>query len=430
MRMLRLVFSIFLMTIAMVIGARQIAMWWPADALLFSTCDFMNGKCILEMRDRRTWRTLQIFQLNYTNIEPIFLSREGHLAFTNHEGSPFPALYVWDGKPVLVSANITTFPVWSNDGRLAFESFQTGHSEIYVWDGKTVTSVSQSLAEDSNPMWIGDGRLAFISTSPNSVFRLLNVLNVWDGQDVTRINQQEDYYYRLRWSTDGKLAFAILGRQKTEIMIHVDNQKFPIDFALRDIDFLSWSNDGRLAFMSSQTGDSEIYTWDGEQLLNISRNTGADLSPMWSPDNRLAFLSYRQGNQSDLRDIYVWDGKSLTNITQRSSTYSSLYWGRDGQLFFIADRGEGVEVYAWDGAQINRITNNNQSEELIYPLDDGRIAFSSYDFMRGVREFSLWDGKTLINMGNCQNRAKPSTLMTTADCDEVGILMLRPSQKP
>jgi WD40 repeat protein len=68
---------------------------------------------------------------------------------------------------------------WSNDGRLAFAASHDNRYEINVWDGNTITNISDA-PNSGEPVWSNDGRLAFkaeINSNGNEQ------IYVWDGSN-------------------------------------------------------------------------------------------------------------------------------------------------------------------------------------------------------------------------------------------------------
>jgi hypothetical protein len=100
-----------------------------------------------------------------------------------------------------IDTNFYSAPTWSADGRLAFVSARDGNLEIYVWDGTSLTNVSNDSEVDYAPVWGLDGRLAFISRRTGS-----DQVHIWDGTSLTNISQNLEVDRRAAWSRDGRLA--------------------------------------------------------------------------------------------------------------------------------------------------------------------------------------------------------------------------------
>lgn len=160
-------------------------------------------------------------------------------------------------------------PEWSPDGtRLAFVSYRTGGSDIYVVnaDGSGLRNLSPNdfpaVTFEFSPTWSPDGgRIAF--SSDRGGFRTIWSMRS-DGSDLVRLTS---------------------------------------DLDARDSE-PSWSPDGqRIAFRrrSSQggvaTSDVALMNADGSNVVRLAQ-AGDDLSPSWSPDGtRIAFISDRVGNE-------------------------------------------------------------------------------------------------------------------------------------
>jgi Tol biopolymer transport system component len=97
-------------------------------------------------------------------------------------------IYVWDGKTITTfpqgAENVT--PKWSPDGRLAFVSAkeEEGLRGVYVWDGKMLTDLSDSGSDDRSFAWTNDGRLTFVSARNDSW-----AIYVWDGVSPLNVLQ-------------------------------------------------------------------------------------------------------------------------------------------------------------------------------------------------------------------------------------------------
>src|SRR5439155_16168842 len=107
---------------------------------------------------------------------PLAWSPDGrYLAFESYLDEKHKMIYIWDGKAIInITPNDLAETVefydegsWSVDDHFAFNVwFDNGQSrgdpsEIYLWDGKSTTSLSQNpTGRDERPTWNTDGRFA------------------------------------------------------------------------------------------------------------------------------------------------------------------------------------------------------------------------------------------------------------------------------
>jgi TolB protein len=101
-------------------------------------------------------------------------------------------------------------------------------------------------------------------------------------------------------------------------------------------------NGGRIAFASNRSGEFQIFIMnsDGTGLLQVTHDTGGNVTPSWSPDGRMiAFASteQRDGNA----EVYVMnaDGSDQRRLTNNPADDSHPHWSPDSQrIIFSSSR--------------------------------------------------------------------------------------------
>ena len=144
-----------------------------------------------------------------------------------------------------------------------------------------------------------------------------------------------------------------------------------------------YEQNGRVAFASDRDGDYEIYSIkdDGTDLVKLTDNAGADLSPDWSPNgSRIVFTSNRDGDH----DIYAMDpgGGNVVQITNRPGYESGPVWSGFGtRIAFIAQmqNGESIGFVNADGSGLDVPNGGAQYGGVSWSSDDALLVYSLGD---------------------------------------------------
>ncbi len=317
------------------------------------------------------------------NFMRFSFSTDGRLAFSSGPESK-GQIYVSDtvsarSSPVNISQNprATGYPLaWSPDGHyLAFVSYLDNSALIELWDGKTTVNITPNDLEEAvrsyTVSWSFDGRLAFTAYydegyPPKGDF---SEIYLWDGKTTTSLSQNPTGRDEgVTWSTDGRVAFLSARDGEYDIFVWdgVSVKNGSPDVATFTnvlpkltayFSFPVWTNNGLLAFVSQAPHDShaQIYLWDGQTATNISQNpTKHNGSPTWSADGRWAFSTFFSPDQliyaraADNSPILIMKGQSPA-------------WSVSGYLTFCTLGSSGWVLSMWDGQQIVKIA---QAQEI------------------------------------------------------------------
>ncbi len=214
-------------------------------------------------------------------------SADDRLAFTVLYNDYSPSdIYVWDGRSTTNLSQSPTgrdgSPLWSADGRLAFMSEQGGEYHLLVWDGTSIkdnvpdilsfTNVAPELiVYHSMLTWTSDGRLAFVAQSePDSDFQIY----AWDGKTATNISQNPTMNnFSPVWSKDGRWAQMGDNRSlKQRFLIVRDANNQPIFTAKSYAYFVpAWSSGGNVMFCTFDDQGWGLSVWDGEVAHEVAR---------------------------------------------------------------------------------------------------------------------------------------------------------------
>jgi TolB protein len=139
----------------------------------------------------------------------------------------------------------------------------------------------------------------------------------------------------------------------------------------------------RIAFSVQEGRNKELYVmdWDGEGLLQLTRDRSLALSPAWSPEGSLIlFTSYRAGGGPQICVISSTGGKPFL-VSGRPGNNTSASYAPDGREIALTLSMDGnPEIYLTDarGASPRRLTNNRAIDTSPVWSPTGReIAFTS-----------------------------------------------------
>jgi Tol biopolymer transport system component len=284
---------------------------------------------------------INITQTPTTNEFPSAWSPDGrYLAFVSNEKER-PQLYIWDGVAAInITPNDTPDMIqsyqseWSINGRLAV-TIRYGFSveqntEIYSWDGKTTTNLSQNpLGMDGSPVWNADGRIAFLSERDSDYD-----IYIWDGVSLKDGAPDRDSYTNAAPELTGFMSSP------------------------------TWTNEGLLSFAGfgphNQNARLQIYVWDGQTVTNIRQNRTLERGvPHWSRDGRLVISPY--GDPWPKLNVYDTNYRLLLRVVARSGPA----WSSDGYLMFCTPVNE---LAIWDGRLIVKLT---PPEEIVAKWGNG-----------------------------------------------------------
>lgn len=247
-------------------------------------------------------------------------------------------------------------------GRIVFDSFRDGNSEIYVLNANnSVTNLTNNSANDNDPSWSPKSKqIVFASKrdDPNGDIYTMDS----DGSNVTRLTTSSTNDVTPAWSPKGTLI--AYSSNSDVILIKPDGtvvrnltSAFP-GTALEP----AWSPDGRkIAFRGFDGNDEEIYTIStkGTGLVNITNDAANEDGPAWSPDgSKIAYSSDAPG-QSQIF-ISNADGTNPTQVTFVADQSFSLSpsWSADGRQL-VYNAANSIVTISIDGSGRQVLTSDS-----------------------------------------------------------------------
>ncbi len=191
-------------------------------------------------------------------------------------------IFLWDGQSITNLSQRPTaesgYPAWSNQGELAFYSRQDGVYEISIWDGMslrngapdrdTFTTIAPDVVViNHNLSWTNTGDLAFSGRQPQDE---TSHIYVWDGQTITNLSQlPASESYLPRWSASGLWNFVVL----PEYEVHVRDETNRAVFTDRVIFLAVWGPNDYLTFCRGESGSQllDLRLWNGQDVIDVTR---------------------------------------------------------------------------------------------------------------------------------------------------------------
>lgn len=179
----------------------------------------------------------------------------------------------------------------------------------------------------------------------------------------------------LQMTVGNAAGYSATNTSPAESLSYKSSQGQSIDTSQRAVN-------GKIVFASDTGGTYEIYSIDadGNNRVQLTSNSAADLDPAWSPDGKkITFISNRDGNF----EIYVMnaDGSTQTRLTNTPGDEFDVAWSPSGaKIAFASDRDGDYEVYTMnaDGSAQTNLTNNPADDAFpTWSPNSAKLAFTS-----------------------------------------------------
>jgi len=242
---------------------------WSPDGRYLAYGSFQDNETTLSIWDGES--SVQIITTSARiSIDEFTWSSDGRLAFTifdTPEGDN-SEIFIWDGaKTVSLTQNPTgmdRYPAWSVDGHLAFLSERAGAYDIFIWDGTTTinglpdvhsfSNIAPSLTDyNTMPVWSSSGSLIFDGSGPGDDHYQIYE---WDGKLATNISQNPNFDNSSpHWRSDGYWSF---GGYTDEQLIYIrdENNKTQL---IKEGYGARWSESGYFIFCQRPVKESRWY---------------------------------------------------------------------------------------------------------------------------------------------------------------------------
>jgi Tol biopolymer transport system component len=252
---------------------------WHGETVSDITPNFGNG--IVDQYHRLDWSSdgRLLFSVSYS--------------YASSEREELPTRFLWDGTKIIpvddILWGIPGGPIWSPSDELIFGRTVGRGIEIITWDGVSYWEgipVTESMFIPvprmvlySPIIWTPEGHMVFGAQSAEDTHVQLYL---WDGQTVTNISQNPDAHNgSARWSDDGYWAFGTyFSPQHTIFIRNVDNKTV---HTLQASSGPAWSLTKELVFCryddTAEDGSWGLFMWSAAGVIELAR--GAEIYAHW-----------------------------------------------------------------------------------------------------------------------------------------------------
>jgi hypothetical protein len=193
----------------------------------------------------------------------------GQVAWRRTDSGGDSWAYFWDGSysggdPVIrqLGRDSGESSPMIRDGNVVWSGWDGNDGEIGMWDGTSVSYLTNNTAQDHNPVWVGPNQVAWIGGS---------AVKLWDNGTVSEL-----------YSIGSDL--------------HGDGNE--------------------LCWVASDADGSQIFYWDGSAVQQITFGSGHTVMEPVVSSGRVAWLE-RDGFDYD---VFGWDGSGIYQITDNDWT--------------------------------------------------------------------------------------------------------------
>ncbi len=252
----------------------------------------------------------------------------------------------------------------------------TGHDgddyEIFFWDGVTVTQVTNNDYYDSNPHISGSN--VVWSGYDGSDYEIF----LWDGTTTTQITDNSYYDYAPQISGTNVVWYAkedifFWDGATTTQLNNYDNDVSPK---------ISGSNVVWSATRNTSAG--EIFLWDGVTIAQLTNSNVLDYEDHQISGSNIIWT----GHNDTHRELFFWDGTSVTQII--NSSYNNIIRPQvsGNNVVWYANDGSDTEIFFWDGTTTTQITNNSFSDSGVQ-VSGNNMVWHGYDDTGDLEIFFL-----------------------------------------
>lgn len=237
-----------------------------------------------------------------------------------------------NARIMLESADPIMSPAWSPDGRkLAYVSFERGHSEVYVQVLRTGARqrVSARSGVNSAPAWSPDGRLLALTLSKSDGNLDIYTLDL-SNQDLQRLTDNPAIDTEASWSGDGRSIFFTSDRSGGPQIYRISAnggrpQRLTFEGNYNARPRVS-PDDQNIAVVHNDRGSYRIAVVEvARAYLQVLTDGHLDESPSFAPNGETLIYATREGGRGLLAAVSI-DGRIRQRISSVDGDVREPAW--------------------------------------------------------------------------------------------------------
>ncbi|UCE74373.1 MAG: hypothetical protein JSV56_01355 [Methanomassiliicoccales archaeon] len=268
---------------------------------------------------------------------------------------------------------------------IVWEGVIGGDSEIFFYNGFTITQLTNNPYNDEKPQISGENIVwhGLVSSNNSEIF-------LYDGSNIILLteNSYPDSYpqvsgeYVVWQGYDGNdyEIFLYNGADTTQLTYNSYSDINP------------QISGGKIVWQGFDGSDYEIFYWDGATTSQLTNNTINDVSPQISGAN----ITWQGGDYYNTTEIFYYDGVTTTQLTE-NLYHDSAPQISGSNIAWRGDDGIDYEIFFYDGSTIKQLSNNS-NDDTNCQISNGNIVWQTN--INGNYEIVVSNGLTTQQLTN------------------------------
>lgn len=249
--------------------------------------------------------------------------------------------------------------IWGS--RVAWSGFDGNDYEIYLWDGTSVTQITDDATDDLRPR-LHDGKLVWERFDGGD-----HEILYWDGSRTRQLtnNAVEDSLSSLH---AGEVVWVEGSGDAREIVLYRAGTRTRVT-RNAVADTAPAVERGVVVWQGFDGNDWEIFRWQRGRVTQLTDNDFDDVSPLLS-GGAVVWLA----QDGPDREVRHWADGVTTPITDDAFDVDSLVF-RDGVAAWRQIDGASAQIWSWSGGALRRLSGAGSEPASAPSTDQGIVTW-------------------------------------------------------